>query len=51
LKAFASSGHIAIPLGAGFRPHFLGPRNSKQELFNGPDGPDLIHLLAQAFLL
>ena len=33
-------------VGAGFRPHFLGPRNSKQELFSRPDGPDLVLPLA-----
>ena len=26
-------------------------KQDKEELFNGPDGLDLIHLLAQAFLL
>ena len=30
---------------------FFGPRKSKQELLNGPDGPDFVHLLAPAFLL
>ena len=30
---------------------FLGPRKSKQELLDGPDGPDFVHLLAPAFLL
>ena len=30
---------------------FLGPRNSKQELLDGPDGPDFVYLLAPAFLL
>ena len=41
------------------RPHFwgwflapfLGPWKSKQELLDGPDGPDFVHLLAPAFLL
>ena len=30
---------------------FLGPRKSKQELLDGPDDPDFVHLLAPAFLL
>ena len=30
---------------------FLAPRKSKQELLDGPDSPDFVHLLAPAFLL
>ena len=30
---------------------FLGPRKRKQELLDGPDGPDFVNLLAPAFLL
>ena len=49
----------AFPFPAILRPRFWGrflapfsgPRKSKQELLDGPDGPDFVHLLAPAFLL
>jgi len=51
LEAFPSSGNIAaLFLGPVLAP-FLGPRKSKQELLDGPDGPDFVHLLVPAFLL
>jgi len=52
LEAFPSSGNIAAPfLGPVFGTIFGTMRESKQELLDGPDGPDFVHLLAPAFLL
>ena len=51
LEAFPSSGNSAARFWGRFLAPFLGPRKSKQELLDGPDGPDFVHLLAPAFLL
>ena len=51
LEAFPSSGNSAARFWGRFLAPFLGPRKSKQELLDSPDGPDFVHLLAPAFLL